>query len=234
MTQSSVRSAFCLAAATVAVGLTILAPDRAQADDLDPVALAEACKLRCGALKFAGGQTTVCFADYFLSEVAKKTTLKVHTKYTPVTLGTDQLFETPFCVWSGNETFTLSQKERDNLRNYLEGGGFIVASPGCSDSKWDRSFRREMATIFSDIQMEKIPMTHEIFRTVYEIKELRNKSKKTVLLEGLTINGRLAMVYSPDGLNDAGRAKGCCCCGGNEVREAVQANVNIFTYALLY
>jgi hypothetical protein len=53
-------------------------------------------------------------------------------------------------------------------------------------------------------------------------------------VEGLEINGRLAFVYSKDGLNDVANAKGCCCCGGNMIMEAVAVNVNVFTYALLY
>ena len=48
------------------------------------------------------------------------------------------------------------------------------------------------------------------------------------------INGRLAVVYSKDGLNDVGNAKGCCCCGGNMITESVLVNVNAFAYALLY
>ena len=48
------------------------------------------------------------------------------------------------------------------------------------------------------------------------------------------VNGRLVMVYSKDGLNDVSNAKGCCCCGGNMIVEAVLVNVNVFTYALLY
>jgi hypothetical protein len=31
-----------------------------------------------------------------------------------------------------------------------------------------------------------------------------------------------------------GNAKGCCCCGGNEIRNSALVNVNILTYALLY
>ena len=48
------------------------------------------------------------------------------------------------------------------------------------------------------------------------------------------INGRLALVHSPEGLNDAHSAKGCCCCGGAEISEARQVNVNAVAYALLH
>jgi len=48
------------------------------------------------------------------------------------------------------------------------------------------------------------------------------------------IAGRLGVVYSPDGLNDTGHTEGCCCCGGNELRNAIEINVNVLAYALTY
>ena len=54
-----------------------------------------------------------------------------------------------------------------------------------------------------------------------------------VFLEGLKINGKIVLVYSREGLNDTAHTEGCCCCGGNEITNAMQINVNIFVYALL-
>jgi hypothetical protein len=51
---------------------------------------------------------------------------------------------------------------------------------------------------------------------------------------GIRIGGRLGVVYSQDGLNDTGHTEGCCCCGGNELTNAVQINVNLLAYALTY
>ena len=43
-------------------------------------------------------------------------------------------------------------------------------------------------------------------------------------LEGLEIDGRIVLIYSPEGLNDTANAGGgCCCCGGNEIRNSWQA-----------
>ncbi len=190
--------------------------------------------LQCGNLIYADNKSSVCFADKFLSDVARDTNLKVAKNFCPVKLSADALFDFPFCVMSGNEPFTLTQKERDNLRKYLSYGGFLLASPGCSDAKWDKSFRTEMKLCFPDVPLKKIPMNHPIFSIVNSISRLTEKSGKQVMLEGLELNGRLVMIYSTEGLNDVGNAKGCCCCGGNEIREAARVNVNVFTYALLY
>jgi hypothetical protein len=191
-------------------------------------------ELQCGNLVYAGNKSSVCFAENFLSDLVRETHLKVAKKFLSLRLDSDALFDSPFCVFSGEESFTLTQKERDNLRKYLFNGGFILSSPGCSDEKWDKSVRKEIKLAFPEYELVKIPMTHPVFSVVNQLSKLVDKSGKAVLLEGLEINGRLAMIYSKEGLNDVAHAKGCCCCGGNEIRDPAKVNVNIFTYALLY
>lgn len=190
--------------------------------------------LQCGNLIYAGNKSSVCFADAFLTEVAVQTNLKVNKKFCPVRMDADALFDFPFCVMSGNEKFSLTQKERLQLHKYLAQGGFLLVSPGCSDEKWDKSFRQEIKLCFPEYQMQKIPPTHPIFSTVNMIPQLKEKNGKIVSLEGLEINGRLVLVYSKEGLNDVEHADGCCCCGGNEIQNPEQVNVNVFTYAVLY
>ena len=195
---------------------------------------ADLTKIQCGNLVYATNRSSVCFADAFLSRVARETNLNVGREFVPVKLNSDTVFNFPFCVWSGQDTFTLADHERENLRRYLRNGGFILSSPGCSDKNWDASLRREMKLIFPDQQLVKIPMSHAIFSTVMNIPVLTDKSGKSALVEGLEIGGRLVMVYSKEGLNDVANAKGCCCCGGNEIMQAALVNLNVLVYALLY
>jgi len=190
--------------------------------------------LQCGNLIYAGNKSSVCFADTFLTDVAVQTNLKVNKKFCPVRLDAEALFDYPFCVMSGNDNFTLTKNEREELRKFLTQGGFLLASPGCSDEKWDKSFRQEIKVCFPEYPLQKIPLTHPIFSVVNPIAELKEKHGKSVSLEGLEINGRLALVYSMEGLNDVHNAAGCCCCGGNEIQNPARINVNIFTYAVLY
>jgi hypothetical protein len=223
----------CLAAALVALCLLNL---RAIGQEDQPLAPAHSDLklLQCGNLTYAGNKSSVCFADNFLSDVAAQTNLKVNKKFCPVRLDAEAVFDFPFCVMSGHENFSLTQKEREQLRKFLTGGGFLLASPGCSDGQWDKSFRQEIKICFPDLPLQKIPMTHPIFSVVNPISELKEKHGRSVSLEGLEINGRLALVYSTEGLNDVEHASGCCCCGGNEIENPARVNVNIFTYAVLY
>jgi hypothetical protein len=195
---------------------------------------ADLTKLQCGNLVYAGNKSSICFADKFLTDVAKATNLNVGKHFVPVKLEADHVFDFPFCVWSGEESFNLTKKERENLRKYLLNGGFILSSPGCSDPNWDTALRKEMKLVFPEHKLVKLPMSHPAFSTVNRIGRLTDKKGAQAYIEGMEVNGRLVMVYSKDGLNDVANAKGCCCCGGNMIMESVLVNVNVFTYALLY
>jgi hypothetical protein len=241
------RGALILAA--VQVGLLPLrsfaagagvAPDKKQKEMEEAVAKAanspnaDLTRLQCGNLVYAGNKSSICFADKFLSDVARDTTLNVGRNFTPVKLEADNVFDFPFCVWSGEQDFTLTKKEREHLRKYLLNGGFILSSPGCSDPTWDTALRRELKLVFPEAKLVKLAMSHPVFSTVNTITRLTDKHGQPAFIEGMEVNGRLVMIYSKDGLNDVSNAKGCCCCGGNMIVEAVLVNVNAFTYALLY
>lgn len=191
-------------------------------------------KIRCGNLVYGDNQTSVCFAETFLEDAAKETGLVIDPKFSRIALATDEVFTTPLCVFTGEGDFKLKDTERANLRRYLENGGFILSSPGCSDDSWNRAFLKEVALSLPGHELKEIPMDHEIFSTVHLVKELNVKGGGTTRLRGIFINGRLALVHSPEGLNNAANAKGCCCCGGAEVLESKQVNVNAVAYALLH
>ena len=220
---------------TIALLFLLLLPAALPAADLTLAQIDRKTLIQCGNLTYAGTQTSVCFADHFLTLAASVTNLKIAPAFVPVPLGGDTVFNIPFCVWSGEGAFTLTAKERENLKKYLTTGGFIVSSPGCSNEDWDRSFRNEMKICFPDVPLKRIPMSDAIFSTVYSIPSLTlMHGGTTTQVEGLTINGRVVLVYSREGLNDARHAAGCCCCGGDQINEGEQVNVNLITYALLY
>ena len=59
-----------------------------------------------------------------------------------------------------------------------------------------------MAAVFPRHPLETIDMSHPIFHTVYDIGELRGRHGTPRPLVGVSIGGRLGVVYSQDGLND--------------------------------
>ena len=188
--------------------------------------------VQCANLIYAGTQSSVCFSDAFLSMVAQKTTVHTAQKFTSVKLAGDEIFRFPFAVMTGEGSFVLTQDERNNLRRYLQRGGFLLASAGCSSTQWDASFRREMQLLFPDNKLEPLSLDHDMFRTVFDVTELKTK-REHATLQGLRRGDKIVAIYSADGLNDTAAMQGCCCCGGNEIVNAQQINANIFVYSLL-
>lgn len=185
-------------------------------------------------LVYAGVKSSQCFSDHFLIKAEKDTAISTSRRFHAVKLGSNEVFGYPLVIMTGEGDFELPQSEREHLRQYVERGGFLLASAGCSSQEWDRAFRREMATIFPDRPLKPIGMEHAVFHTVAEINELKAKHGKPRPLEGISFDGRLGILYSQDGLNDTAHTQGCCCCGGNEITNAVEVNVNILAYALTY
>lgn len=232
--KTILRSRRCHVLIVVSIAFAALGFTKVEPPHPRPPAKSDLTMLQCGNLIYGGNKSSVCFADRFLTDVANQTTLKVNTRFCPVRLDAEGLFDFPFCVMSGNDDFKFTEGERNQLRKFLTQGGFLLVSPGCSDEKWDKAFRVELKVCFPQYALKAIPMNHPIFSTVNQIPRLTDKNGKQVMLEGLEINGRLVLVYSKEGLNDVANAKGCCCCGGNEIRDPAQVNVNVFTYAVLY
>jgi len=186
-------------------------------------------------LVYAGTKSSRCFSDHFLVAAEKESSVSTSRRFHAVKLSSENVFEFPLVIMTGEGDFQLTDEERQNLRRYVERGGLLLASAGCSSPEWDRAFRREMAGVFAKQELQSIPMSHPIFHTVYEIPSLATSHGGACRpLEGIAIGGRLGVIYSQDGLNDSQSTTGCCCCGGNEIVNAVQINVNILAYSLTY
>lgn len=185
-------------------------------------------------LVYAGVKSSQCFADHFLVSAEKESAISTSRKFHAVKLSSDEVFGHPLVIMTGEGAFQLTDQERTNLRQFVERGGLLLASAGCSSPDWDRSFRREMTTVFPQHPLQTIAMTHPLFHTVHDITDLKAKHGTPRPLEGVTLGGRLGVVYSQDGLNDTAHTQGCCCCGGNEITNCIQVNVNILAYALLF
>lgn len=185
-------------------------------------------------LVYAGTKSSKCFSDHFLVKAEKESAISTSRRFHAVKLGSDDLFDFPMVIMTGEGTFTLPEREREHLRSFAENGGVVIASAGCSSEEWDRAFRREMSLIFPNEPLNPIGLDHPMFHTVYDITVLRAHHGQPRPLEGIALGGRLVMIYSRDGLNDTAHAQGCCCCGGNEITNAAEVNVNILAYALMY
>lgn len=202
------------------------------------LALLAAAPLESGAVRvaligYAGKEPVECFGAGFLDLLAFETTIEVERSLAHVELHDDRIFEFPFVIMTGAGEFTLSDRERANLRRHVLSGGTLVASAGCSDALWAGSMREELSRVFPEAAPERLEPGHEVFGMVFEVADLVTTRGKPGELWGIEVGGRLAVVFSPQGLNDsAGAVGGCCCCGGDEIREARFLNANLLVYSL--
>ena len=191
-------------------------------------------EVKVGNLIYADDKTSVCFSDRFLTTVETEAGINTQKRMQAVRLGReDELMAVPFVVMNGQNEFTLPSAERILLKRYLENGGFLLASAGCSAEQWSASFRREIEAVFGAGCLKPIALDHPLFNTLFTIGEPALKHGGNAQFEGLFIDGRLACLFSKEGLNDTEHTQGCCCCGGNEVRKAEEIVANALVYALV-
>ena len=183
---------------------------------------------------YATDKSSECFSDHFLETAQKDSSIVTGGQLRSVELASDDVYGYPLLIMTGEGEFEMTAAERKVLRAFVEQGGFLLASAGCSSVEWDVCFRREMAKIFADLPMEPLTMDHLVFHTVYDIERLDAKNGVPKPLEGIHLGSRLAVLYSQDGLNDTKHKEGCCCCGGNEITNSEMVNVNILVYSLLH
>ena len=189
-------------------------------------------------LVYAGAKSSQCFADHFLAQAEKVSSISTSRRFHAVKLSSEEIYNFPLVIMTGEGSFILPEQERANLARYIRRGGFLLASAGCSSREWEQSFRKEMALVFTDAALTPLEMSHPVFHTVTDINEITlshgNPTGKACRLEGISFGGRLGVLYSQDGLNDTQHTHGCCCCGGNEIVNCLDINVNVLAYALTY
>ena len=130
----------------------------------------------------------------------------------PLDLSNDEIFQKkpPFIFFTGHRDFRLTDKELENLAEYLRVGGCIWGDsslPG-QRSRFDIAFRREMRRLLPDpsIQWQPLPASHPIYTNTYfpEIKTVPagiNFYDEPVY--GLTgYGGEIAVIYTANDYGD--------------------------------
>lgn len=222
-----------LAAALLTATLLIIAAPSAGERAGDAPAGEEATKVRIAALTIGDHDSARCFNTAFIGEVDRRTNIDIAPELQPVKLGDEALFNHPIAVLAGDAAFEISDRQAEHLATYLNRGGFLLASANCTAPQFDESFRKAIAAVLPEAKLEAVPNDHKLMSTLFEIEKPRvGKEVDTDPLQAITINGRIAVLYSPFGLNDSyGQKAECCCCGATELLNARLINANAVVYA---
>ncbi|MBN2460284.1 MAG: DUF4159 domain-containing protein [Candidatus Cloacimonetes bacterium] len=76
-----------------------------------------------------------------------------------------QINDYPFIFLTGHGNINFSDKDVDNLRQYLLRGGFLYAD---DDYGMDSSFRVQIRKIFPEKEMMELPANHELFSSFFQ------------------------------------------------------------------
>lgn len=143
-----------------------------------------------------------------LNSIVEYTTIDVDTVENIVPLGSDALFENPFCYLSGHKLVQFTKKERENFEKYVNNGGFVFVDD-CNhdiDGLFAKSFERQMEDIFGNKALKKIPNNHLLYRSFFEFEkgppttsqELNGWGDDIVhdYLKAIEVNDRIGVLYS--------------------------------------
>jgi len=120
-----------------------------------------------------GGGWATDFPDAELNlsfRLQQLTSLRVNPDPIILRLTDPKLFDHPFLYMVEPGALMFTEEEVVALRKYLLQGGFLMVDDFWGDYEWD-NFHREMKRVFPDKEPTELPLDHEIFHIVYDLKE---------------------------------------------------------------
>ena len=107
----------------------------------------------------------------FMGGIHRLTGMHVDPNPNIIGIQDPDLFKFPFVYAVEVGGMYLSDPDAARLREYLLRGGFLLV-----DDYWGRrereNFEAQMRKVFPDRQLERLPLTHEIFHTFFDIDSL--------------------------------------------------------------
>lgn len=116
------------------------------------------------------------FVDYRDSELnfslrlQQLTSLKVNPEPIVMELTDPKLFDFPFIYIIEPGSLVFRPEEVTALRRYLLNGGFLMVDDFWGDEEYF-NFYQEIKRVFPDREPAEVPLEHEIFHCVYDLKE---------------------------------------------------------------
>ena len=114
-------------------------------------------------------------------------------------------YKPPFVFMTGHKDFRLSEKEVENLRQYLMLGGALWVDnslPG-RRSRFDLALRREMKRVLPDRDFEPIASTHPLFFSYFQFgAPPPGMNFYNEPVEVVKIGGEVAVIYTLNAYSD--------------------------------
>jgi hypothetical protein len=160
-------------------------------------------------IQYASGDwdTDVRMPSNLLHSLVSYTTIPIQEQERQIYLNNRELFKSPFCYLSGHKLVQFNNTESIALKTYVKNGGFLFVDD-CNhdiDGLFAKSFEQEIARIFGQKALVKIPNDHLIYSNFFKFEgppttsfELNGWGDDLVhdYLKAVIINGRIGILYS--------------------------------------
>jgi len=117
----------------------------------------------------------------------------------PVTVevGSPEIFNIPFLHMTGHGNVVFSDDEAENLRTYLEAGGFLHIDDNYG---MDPFVRPSMKKVFPELEFVEVPFSHSIYQEPHRfsngIPKIHEHDSKEPKAFGLFFEGRMVCFYT--------------------------------------
>ncbi|TVR17446.1 MAG: DUF4159 domain-containing protein [Balneolaceae bacterium] len=203
---------------------------------LVPIAEAQnSDEFRIARIQYRGG------GDWYSSPTALTNMLRflkdevpvtVSTQYDDVQLGSRDIHNYPFLYMTGHGNIDVNDAEMENLRRYLENGGFLYVD---DDYGFDQYVRPILKNIFPEEEFFELPANHPIYSIVHSFPEGRppkvhEHDGKPPQAFAIYRNGRMVLLYTYESNPADGWAFDEHANPEHIVRAALQFGVNLMVY----
>jgi hypothetical protein len=156
--------------------------------------------MKLALLKYGGG------GDWYANPTALKNLAQfcnqqLHTRFdlqeAQVEIGSPDLFSYPFVHMTGHGRWEVTEAEAQNLRKYLEAGGFLHIDDNYG---LDQYVRPVLKKVFPELSLVELPFSHPVYHQKFNfangIPKIHEHDKKPAKGYGLIYKGRVVVYYS--------------------------------------
>ncbi len=178
---------------------------------------------------------------FFIKNLRKQTNINVDEKWHEVPLDNiEEMAKFPMLFMTADGSFAFSEKQKKNLKEYLERGGFLYGDDcvfGRDGDHFFKAFKAQIEAIFGQ-KMVKLPNNHEIYHCLYDLNGAPYMQGQNYGGWALFIGKRMA-VFLTSGDIHCGWASASQIESGKsswfnqeKSRQAVQMGMNIIFYSM--
>ena len=111
----------------------------------------------------------------FHNALQRTTRVEIAGQPLVLTLADKEIFDHPMLYLCEPGFWTVKEEEAENLREYLERGGFILFDDFRGDMDWIQLYE-QMQQVYPDVEPQEIPPDHPIWSIFYDIDPIEAPS----------------------------------------------------------